>query len=117
MNKDELKKQLDNLSNKSSVEEVQKYIKDMFELRGFRTNLLESMCILTEEVGELAKEVRKTDNNIGIDINKNYNSSLENEITDVFICLMGMCELLDMDIIDGLKNKEEINFKREWRKI
>ncbi|MCI8965120.1 MAG: nucleotide pyrophosphohydrolase [Clostridia bacterium] len=117
MNKDELKKQLDNLSNKSSVEEVQKYIKDMFELRGFRTNLLERMCILTEEVGELAKEVRKTDNNIGIDINKNYNSSLENEITDVFICLMGMCELLDMDIIDGLKNKEEINFKREWRKI
>jgi len=108
MNKDELKKQLDNLSNKSSVEEVQKYIKDMFELRGFRTNLLERMCILTEEVGELAKEVRKTDNNIGIDINKNYNSSLENEITDVFICLMGMCELIDMDIVKGLKNKEEI---------
>lgn len=116
MNKEELKKELDNLSNKSSVEEVQKYIKDMFELRGFRTSLLERMCILTEEVGELAKEVRKTNNNIGIDINKNYNSNLENEITDVFICLMGMCELLDMDIVQGLKNKEEINFKREWRK-
>lgn len=116
MDKDELKRELDNLSKKSSMEDIQKYIKDMIELRGFRTNLLERMCLLTEEIGELAKEVRKTDNNIGIDINKEYSSNLENEITDVFICLMGMCELLDMDIVKGLKNKEEINFKRDWRK-
>lgn len=74
------------------------------------------MCLLTEEIGELAKEVRKTDKNIGIDIHKEYNSNLENEITDVFICLIGMCELLDIDIAERLKNKEEINFKREWIK-
>ena len=73
------------------------------------------MVILTEEIGELAKEVRKTDNNLAIDINKEYNSNLENEITDVFICLMGMCELLDMDIVEGLKNKEKINFERIWK--
>ena len=115
MDKNELKQELNKLSKKSSVEELQKYIKDMFELRGFRTSLLERMCLLTEEMGELAKEVRKTDNNLMIDINKNYSSNLENEITDVFICLMGMCELLDMDIVQGLKNKEEINFKREWK--
>lgn len=115
MNNNELRQELNKLSKKSSVEELQKYIKDMFEVRGFRTSILERMCLLTEEMGELAKEVRKTDNNLMIDINKNYNSNLENEITDVFICLMGMCELLDMDIVQGLKNKEEINFKREWK--
>lgn len=115
MNNDELKNKLENLSKKSSVEDLQQYIKDMFEVRGFRTSLLERMCLLTEEMGELAKEVRKTDNNLMIDVNKNYNSNLENEITDVFICLMGMCELLDMDIVQGLKNKEKINFKREWK--
>lgn len=115
MNNNELRQELNKLSKKSSVEELQKYIKDMLEVRGFRTSLLERMCLLTEEMGELAKEVRKTDNNLMIDINKNYNSNLENEITDVFICLMGMCELLDMDIVQGLKNKEEINFKREWK--
>lgn len=114
MNKEELKQQLDKLSKKSSVEELQKYIKNMIEVRGFRNSLLERMCLLTEEIGELAKEVRKTNNNILIDRNKEYNSNLENEITDVFICLMGMCELLDMDIVEGLKNKEEINFKRKW---
>ncbi len=115
MTNNELRKELEQLSSKSSIEELQKYIKDMFEVRGFRTSLLERMCLLTEEMGELAKEVRKTDNNLLIDVNKNYNSNLENEITDVFICLMGMCELLDMDIAQGLKNKEEINFKREWK--
>jgi len=72
-------------------------------------------CVYLQEIGELAKEVRKTDDNLRVDINKNYNSNLENEITDVFICLMGMCELLDMDIVQGLKNKEELNFKREWK--
>lgn len=66
------------------------------------------MCLLTEKIGELAKKVRKTDDNLTIDINKDYSSSLENEITDVFICLMGMCELLDMDIVQGLKNKEKL---------
>ncbi len=115
MTNNELKKELEHLSSKSSIEELQKYIKDMFEVRGFRTSLLERMCLLTEEMGELAKEVRKTDNNLLIDVNKKYNSNLENEIADVFICLMGMCELLDMDIAQCLKNKEEINFKREWK--
>lgn len=115
MNNNQLKEELNNLSKESSVEDLQKYIKDMIQVRGFKTTLLERMCLLTEEIGELAKEVRKTDDNLLLDVDKNYNSSLENEITDVFICLMGMCELLDMDIVQGLKNKEEINFKREWK--
>lgn len=109
-----LKDELYRLSNKSSVEDVQKYIKDMIEVRHFRTSLIERMCLLTEEVGELAKEVRKADKNLYVDPDKKYNSSLENEITDVFICLMGMCEMLDIDIVQALKNKEEINFKRKW---
>ncbi len=115
MNKEELKKELDGLNKKSSVEDIQKYIKDMIEVRGFRTTLLERMCLLTEEIGELAKEVRKTDNNLTLDIDKKYNSNLENEITDVFICLMGMCELIDLDIVQGLKNKEEQNYNRKWK--
>ena len=115
MTNKELKCELDNLSHKSSVAELHKYIKDMILVRGFKNTLLERMCLLTEEIGELAKEVRKTDKNLAIDINKKYSSNLENEITDVFICLMGMCDLIDMDIVKGLKDKEEINFKREWK--
>ena len=115
MDNESLKKELDSLSKKSSTEDVQKYIKNMIEVRGFRTNLLERMCLLTEEVGELAKEVRKSEKNLAVDVDKKYSSNLENEITYVFICLMGMCESIDMDIVQGLKNKEEINFNRKWK--
>lgn len=115
MDKKDLKLEIEKLSNKSSVEDVQKYIKHMIEVRKFKTSLLERMCLLTEEVGELAKEIRKSDDNLTVDVQGNYSSNLENEITDVFICLMGMCELIDMDIVQGLKNKEELNFKREWK--
>lgn len=111
----ELKKEMEKLSNKSSMHEIQSYIKNVIEVRNFRTGIMERMCLLTEEVGELAKEVRKASNGLTVDSTKNYDSNLENEITDVFICLMGMCELLDMDIVQGLKNKEEINFKRDWK--
>lgn len=114
MNNIELKQELNKLNIESSVKDIQKYIKDMIQVRGFKNSLLETMCLLTEEIGELAKEVRKT-TKMTLDSNKQYNSNLENEITDVFICLMGMCELLDIDIVQGLKNKEEINFKREWK--
>lgn len=115
MDNKELKQELDKLSKKSSAEDIQKYIKNMIKVRGFKNNLLEIMCLLTEEIGELAKEVRKSDNNLAVDIHKTYNSNLENEITDVFICLLSMCDLLDMDLVEGLKNKEEINFKRQWK--
>ena len=115
MNNIDLECELEKLSKKSSVEDVQKYIRNMIEVRNFRTSMINRMCLLTEEVGELAKEVRKNEKNMKIDNEKEYNSNLENEITDVFICLMGMCELIDMDIVQGLKNKEKLNFDRKWK--
>ncbi len=64
MDKNTLKEELEKLSKNSSVEDLQKYIKNMIEVRGFKNTLLQRMCLLTEEIGELAKEVRKTDNNL-----------------------------------------------------
>ena len=52
----------------------------MIETRGFKNSLLERMVLLTEEIGELAKEVRKTDNNLAIDINKEYNKQNSKDI-------------------------------------
>ena len=45
MDKKDLKLEIEKLSNKSSVEDVQKYIKHMIEVRGFKTSLLERMCL------------------------------------------------------------------------
>ena len=51
MDKNTLKEELEKLSKNSSVEDLQKYIKNMIEVRGFKNTLLQRMCLLTEEIG------------------------------------------------------------------
>ncbi|MNT89591.1 hypothetical protein D3C72_2303450 [compost metagenome] len=70
---------------------------------------------MTEEVGELAKAVRKT-TNIKIDVNKdNDKYDLTGEITDVFNYLLAMCRVFDIDLLEAFKEKEFRNCKREWK--
>ena len=53
---------LENLNKNSSLNEVQSYFKEMIKLRSFmnnKENISNIMLLLTEEVGELAKAIRK----------------------------------------------------------
>lgn len=74
------------------------------------------MLFLTEEMGELAKEVRKL-RKYKIDINKKENKELdlEGEIADIFIYLLSMCRVTNINLLEAFKNKEEKNCKREWK--
>ncbi len=74
--------------------------------------------MLIEEVGELAKAIRKDTAKMGIDKNKisNYDT-IESEIADVFIVLVAMCNVLDIDLFTALKNKEKENINRQWNKF
>lgn len=60
-----------NLNDKDSLREVQKYIKNINEIRGFdKQEVTKTMLLLTEEVGELAKAIRKSATDMKIDIEK-----------------------------------------------
>ena len=49
------------------------------------------MLLLIEEVGELAKSIRKNNSKLSIDYNRIDNfDSVENEIADVFIVLLSV---------------------------
>lgn len=74
------------------------------------------MLFLTEEMGELAKEVRKSTKH-KIDINKKENREIdiEGEIADVFIYILSMCRAMNINLLEAFKNKEERNCKREWK--
>lgn len=74
------------------------------------------MLFLTEEMGELAKEVRKSTKH-KIDINKKENREIdiEGEIADVFIYILSMCRVMNINLLEAFKNKEERNCKREWK--
>ena len=107
---------LKKLSNEASINEIQSYIKEVMEIRGFnKEKSSDKILLLVEEVGELAKAIRKNENNLGIDKTKEYNySSIESEIADVFIVLLSICDILNIDLLKAFLNKEEENSKRIW---
>ena len=107
---------LKKLSDKSSINEIQSYIKKVMEVRGFnKEKSSDKILLLVEEVGELAKAIRKNENNLGIDKTKEYNySSIESEIADVFIVLLSICDILNMDLLKVFLEKEQENIKRTW---
>lgn len=109
-------KLLNKLSKESSINEIQNYIKKIMEIRGFnKEKSSEKILLLIEEVGELAKAIRKNENKLGIDKTKEYNySSIESEIADVFIVLLSICDVLNINLFRAFLDKEEENIKRVW---
>ena len=105
------------LNPNNTLPEVQQYIKDVIKIRGFANQEIEkAMLVLLEEVGELAKAIRKNATNICVDKNKiDSYSSIESEIADVFIVLTTICNKLDIDLFKVIKDKEEENIKRDWK--
>ena len=115
---EEQKKLLQLLNRKSSVDEVQEYIKKVITLRGFENQRVqEKMLLLLEETGELAKAIRKTLPEASVDYKKieNY-TDIEEEIADVFIVLVSICNELKINLYDALISKEEKNVERKWKK-
>lgn len=108
----------EDLNEKNTLQEVQEYIKEVITIRGFANQEIEkTMLLLLEEVGELAKAIRKTATNMGIDNNKsNHYDTIESEVADVFIVLNSVCNKLNIDLYQSLKDKEKENINRIWKK-
>ena len=65
---------------------------------------------MVEEVGELAKAIRKY-SGLKIDPKKDNYMNLEHETADVFIYLLHLAQKLDYNLLKVFKKKEEINSK------
>ena len=75
------------------------------------------MLLLLEEVGELAKAIRKNATSMTIDNNKlNHYDTIESEVADVFIVLTSVCNKLNIDLFKSLKDKEKENLNRVWNR-
>ena len=107
-----------NLKETNTLREVQNYIANMNEVRGFNNETIqERMLLLTEEIGELAKSIRKTSKNMYTDINKEYNyDTIESEVADCFYVLLSVASYLNIDVFQSLKDKEKENINRVWKK-
>ena len=114
MKKELLVNEFNKINANSNLNEIQKYITKMMEVNGFNNTPLELLCYLTEEVGELAKEIRKNESNMEMDINKKYSSNIKDELADVFIYVLTIADKYNIDLLDALKRKETINLERTW---
>lgn len=105
------------LDESNTLTEIQNYLKEVIRIRGFAGQEIEkTMLLLLEEVGELAKSIRKNATNMNIDKNKlNHYDTIESEVADVFIVLNSVCNKLNIDLYKALKDKEEENIKRKWQ--
>ena len=111
----DLNKELSKLNQSSSINDVQEYINKMIEERRFSNETKQDvMLLLTEEIGELAKEVRKS-TNIKLDENDSRKENLSDEIADVFMYILAMCRVSNVNLLDVLIEKEKKNMNRTWK--
>lgn len=105
-----------NLNEHNSLRDIQKYINQVNEIRGFNNQeVTKTMLLLTEEVGELAKAIRKNATDMKTDTKKQFNyDTIESEVADVFYVLNCVCNKLNIDIYDCIKEKEGKNINRVW---
>ena len=78
---------LNDLDERSSLTQVQDYIRKVVEIRGFADQpVQETMLLLLEETGELAKAIRKVATKMSVDPDKMQNyDTVESEVADVFL--------------------------------
>ena len=105
------------VNEKNTLNEIQNYIKEVIKIRGFsEQKVQDKMLLLLEETGELAKAIRKTIPEASVDYEKieNY-TDIEEEVADVFIVLVSICNRLNINLYDAIIKKEEKNIKRQWK--
>ncbi len=111
------KELFEELKSSSTMSGIQLYIKKVLKLRGFANQTVkDKLLLLAEEVGELAKAVRKNSSGASVDPKRiNNYDSVESEIADILIVLISIANVLDIDVFESLKEKEKINISRKWK--
>ncbi|MEK7637138.1 MAG: MazG nucleotide pyrophosphohydrolase domain-containing protein [Patescibacteria group bacterium] len=106
---------LESINERSSVAALQHYIHEMVARRGFdKETPRDVLLLMVEEVGELAKALRKY---LGIKSDrerKDRYPALEGELADVFIYLLDLSNLLEVPLFHALHEKEQESEKRSW---
>jgi NTP pyrophosphatase (non-canonical NTP hydrolase) len=102
-----------NLKQNPTLKDFQEYVKKLEIERGFsHEKIIEKCLMLGEEVGELFKAIRKSEQ-IKTD-SKSKITSIKEELADVFIFLCAIANRANIDLEKAFREKEKINKKRIW---
>lgn len=102
-----------NLPKNPTIKQYQKYLREVVVERGFdKETVSEVFTVLVEEMGELAKAIRKANGQKVYSDSKHHD--LEEEAADVLFMLLDICNRLDIDLEKAFAEKEVKNNSRTW---
>lgn len=101
------------LKENPTLADLQKYVREMVVERDFKDDVQNKFLMLIEEVGEFAKASRKSAGMKLADDAAKQNAAAE--AADVLIVLLGICNILKIDLEQAFRDKEEHNKQRTWK--
>jgi NTP pyrophosphatase (non-canonical NTP hydrolase) len=102
------------LKENPTLPELQQYVKDLCRERGWdKDSHLEKFLLFSEEVGELAKAMRK-ESGLYLEKNRLPGDSLAEEFADVFSYLLDLANYFNVDLEKAFRDKEKVNAGRQW---
>lgn len=102
------------LSENPTLQELQRYIAEVCQERGWtKDSPPEKFVLFIEEVGELAKAMRKA---AGLyqEQARQRDISLEEEFADVLSYLLDLANCFQIDLERAFREKEKVNQARTW---
>ncbi len=102
-----------NLPYNPTLKDSQQYVDELCKERGFdKETLTEAFVLFTEEVGEMARIVRKTSGVKTDATAKGLNAA--DELADLLIYILHMANILEVDLEEAFRQKEDKNKQRRW---
>ena len=102
------------LSERPTLSDLQRYVAEICQERGWTKDTPpEKFMLFVEEVGELAKAMRKA---AGLydEPAKSRTGSLEEEFADVLSYLLDLANCYQVDLEDAFRAKDQVNQSRTW---
>lgn len=105
---------MNTLPDKPNLKDFQQHLDSVCREKGWdKHNIAEVFLLLNEEIGELAKEIRKSTGFKG-EKRTEHTKDLELELADVFNYILEIANRFDIDLEMAYRRKQEINQKRIW---
>ena len=97
-----------------TLPQLQRYLDAVCQERGWtKDTYAEKFLLFTEEVGELAKAIRKTQG-LYQEQARQKRLDLEEEFADVLSYLLDLANCFHVDLEKAFREKEQVNAARTW---
>jgi NTP pyrophosphatase (non-canonical NTP hydrolase) len=97
-----------------TLPQLQHYLDAVCQERGWtQDNYAEKFLLFTEEIGELAKAIRKS-RGLYQEQGRQNTLNLEEELADVLSYLLDLANYFQVDLEQAFRAKEQLNSTRTW---